>query len=343
MSIKLSGSFAAGEPPGRSDIASLMRPVPRTAKFSEEGYHVWCGTLLRDDAGLFHLYYSRWPLECGFEAWVTRSEVAHAVAGNPLGPFRPKDVALPARGREFWDGLCTHNPTVMRFGSKYYIYYTGNTGDGRVMSELNWTHRNNQRVGVAVAESPDGPWKRFDRPLIDATPGFHDELCCNNPSVTARPDGGYLMVYKAVGARGKLPFGGPVVHVAATAANPLGPFTKQPDAVFGREGESFPAEDPFIWAAGSRYRAIVKDNGGHFTDRGRALVLFESRDGLRWTPAEFPLVTTPEIAWEGGERQVLERLERPQLWMDAGRPAILLCAARERDGSTFNVRIPLAA
>jgi hypothetical protein len=92
----------------------------------------------------------------------------------------------------------------------------GNTGDRNKVSGLNWSHRNNQRIGVAVADSPAGPWKRFDKPLIDTTPGFHDAQCLANPTVTERPDGGYLMVYKAVAEKKPQPFGGPVVHIVAT-------------------------------------------------------------------------------------------------------------------------------
>ena len=326
-------------------MSEMILPVPDRAAFSEEGYHVWCGTMTRDDDGTCHLFYSRWRKELGFEAWVTHSEVVHAVAGDPLGPYQFKDVALPARGKEHWDGLCTHNPTVKRFGGRYYLYYTGNTGDGRVVVDggLNWVHRNNQRIGVAVADGPNGPWERFDRPLIDTTPGFFDALCCNNPSVTDRPDGSYLMVYKAVGDRGEMPFGGPVVHVVATSDNPAGPFTKHPRAVFTKEGVHFPAEDPFVWRQGEGYFAIVKDMGGHFTGAGRSLALFESEDGFDWRPAEDPLVSKTEILWSNGTLQKLLALERPQVWCEDGRPAVLFCAADadESHAQTFNVQIPL--
>lgn len=39
----------------------------------------------------------------------------------------------------------------MRVGKKYFLYYMGNYGDGAVTGALNWTHRNHQRIGVAVA------------------------------------------------------------------------------------------------------------------------------------------------------------------------------------------------
>ena len=48
----------------------------------------------------------------------------------------------------------------------------------------------------------------------------------SNPSVVVRPGGGMLMVYKAVGLKRALPFGGPVVHLVATSDHPTGPFTK---------------------------------------------------------------------------------------------------------------------
>ena len=325
------------------DFPGIIQPVPDTAIFNEPGYHVWCGTMVRDGRGVFHLFYSRWKREYGFEAWVTHSEVAHAVAGNPLGPFRYEGVALPPRGREFWDGLCTHNPTVHCFDGRYYLYYTGNTGDGKNTRGLNWTHRNNQRIGVAVADDPGGPWRRFDKPLIDTTPGGFDALCCNNPAITRRPDGGYLMIYKAVGDKGELPFGGPVVHLATTSENPLGPFVKQPKPIFVKEGVAFPAEDPFIWHGDDCYRAIVKDMGGHFTGAGRSLALFESRDGFDWKLAKHPLVSTTAIRRGDGRVEKLHALERPQIWFDEGRPAVLLCAAEddEKHTRTFNVQIPL--
>jgi hypothetical protein len=113
------------------DLRAWLQPAPKSAQFSDPEYYIWCGSMVRDDAGKCHLFYSRWPRKLGFDAWASHSEIAHAVSDNPLGPYRHKDVAFPPRGKEFWDGLCTHDPTVMRFGSKYYLYYMGNTADPR--------------------------------------------------------------------------------------------------------------------------------------------------------------------------------------------------------------------
>lgn len=311
--------------------------------------------MVRGPDGKCHLFYSRWPRRLGFDAWVSHSEIAHAVSDQPVGPYRHKDVALPPRGKEFWDGLCTHDPTVLRFGDKYYLYYMGNTADHymgdmpdpAVMKTQRWVHRNNQCIGVAVADDPNGPWTHSDQPLVAPTKGFVDALCCTDPSVTARPGGGYLMVYKAVGDKSPLPFGGPVVHVVATSDSPTGPFRKHPAPVFTKEGVHFVAEDPFIWSDGKRYWAIIKDQGGHFTDkagRGRSLVLFTSDDGLQWNLAKHPFITAPEVTWQDGRHEQLAQLERPQLWFENGRPAILFCAADEtaKRSASFNLHIPLS-
>ena len=325
------------------DFTKMIQPVPLSAKFEDPGYIVWCGTMVRDEQGKCHLFYSRWPRALGHYAWVTHSEIAHAVADHPLGPYKFVGVALPERGADKWDGLCTHNPTVMKFGDRYYLYYMGNTGDRKKVNGLNWTHRNKQRIGVAVADSPNGPWSRSDKPLIDTTPKFHDGLCNNNPSVTQRPEGGYLMVYKAIGDKGKAPFGGPVVHVVATSDSPTGPFKKHPNPVFTKAGDPFAAEDPYIWRGSDRYWAIVKDFNGGFTNKGTSLALFESANGINWKASTNPLVSTLNLAWENGKSTKLLKLERPQIYLENGEPAVLFCAAAPHGklDESYNVQIPL--
>ena len=252
--------------PVNSDLRIEFEKVPLSAKFENDTMSIWGASLVKGDDGLYHMYYSRWKKDLGW-AWVTHSEIAHAVSKSPFGPFKYHDVALPQRDAEYWDGLCTHNPTIHKFNGKYYLYYMGNTGDGKVYGEpgvvkLNPVHRNNQRIGVAEADNPNGPWKRFDKPLIDVSPDSTamDALMTSNPSITRRPDGGYLMVYKAVGKKKKGVWGGPVVHCVATSDSPSGPFKKYDKPVFQAEGYDFPAEDPFIWYQDGKYRAIVSYN-----------------------------------------------------------------------------------
>lgn len=272
VGLVASTTVVGAEPGGEPDFAAMMQPVPATAKFIHPDYYIWCGTMVKGDDGKYHVFYSRWPRALGHYAWVTHSEVAHAVGDSPFGPFRHKNVALPARGKEFWDGLCTHNA-----------------------------------------------------------------------SVTRRQDGGYLMVYKCAAKKGKPPSYGPVMHMVATSESPAGPFKKHPKPIFTKQGEHFPAEDPYIWHSGGRYWAIVKDMRGVFTGQGKSTALFESADGFEWKLAAHPLVATTEITWADGRKQRLHSLERPQLFFENGKPILIMFACDEdkQRSHSFNVQIPL--
>lgn len=331
-----------------TDFSSLVQPVSRNSVLEEEGYYVWGGSVIKGRDGMYHMFYSRWGKETFFSGWVTHSEIAHAVSEKPGGPFRFCDVALPARGAGYWDGLCTHNPTIHEFDGKYYLYYMGNTGDGRAQEDLNFSHRNNQRIGVAWADDPNGPWQRSERPFVDVSDDENadDALMVSNPSVTRMRDGKYLVVYKAVAKQKPLPFGGPVTHRAAIAASPMGPVQKVDGRIFYKEGEMFPAEDPFVWyqESADRYYALVKDMHGTFTNTGVSLAFFQSQNGINWEPTENALALRLEIKWEDGQVQRLDKLERPQVLLENGQPVMLYCAsalAGEYPAHTFNIHIPL--
>jgi beta-xylosidase len=257
------------------------------------------------------------------------------------------DVALPPRDRHMWDGMVTHNPTVLKVGKTYYLYYMGNTGDGVIQPTLNWSHRNNNRVGVAVAGNPNGPWKRMDHPLIDvsADKGAPDSLSVSNPSVTRGRDGMFYLLYKAVGQQKPLPFGGPVVHLMATSNSPTGPFQKDLTPMFTIAGNNFPFEDPFFWfdKRRDRYFVIMKDNKGTISGTGQSsLVLYESKDAKNWKAAKHLLVSDLVLHWNDQSAQTVERMERPQISFDEhGEPQVLLVAIYENSETTYNVRIPL--
>ncbi len=326
---------------GRLSTGESLQPVPARSYFEDDDFYIWGASVVLTPNGVCHMIYARWARSLGHHAWVTHSELAHAVASNPLGPYTHQGVALFERGHDFWDGLCTHNPTVHAFDGKYYLYYMGTRGDSNPREY--WDFRNRQRIGVAVADHPAGPWERFDHPLIECRPGQHAAVCCANPSVTRGPCGKFLMIYKAVSDKNPAPFYGPVVHLAAIADKPTGPFVTQPGLVFDVEGVDFPAEDPFVWYQDGQYHAIVKDNRGYFTPHGMALVAFTSPDGLDWSLADEPFITTPRVTWEDGRTLGLLHLERPQLHLEDGKPKVLFCAAdfdNERHHSV-NIQIPL--
>ena len=310
-----------------------MKPEITRAIFSMEGYCVWDPSLVTDAQGRHHLFFSRWPIDAmkegevwsrGFESWVTHSEVCRATAETPFGPYHFAEVVLPKRPG-YWDGDVTHNPSIRRFGDRYYLYYNGNQSDGGW-----WDHRNNQRVGVAIADRPEGPWTRFDKPLLDVTPGAWDAMCTNNAVCAQAPDGRYILLYKGVGDRLPLPKYGPVLHGVAFADRPEGPFVKHPEPIFASEDAAFPGEDPFVWCQDGRYHALLKDQGTYYSPSHKAIVRFESEDGLHWAVAEDPMFQEKALIHEDGRREEVHRLERPFLYGTEDGPEIFFCAVKSR-------------
>lgn len=348
----------------RSAIPFRCRLPARIAPewvFSLPEHMVWCASMARTDDGVCHLYFSRWPRAFGHSAWVTHSEIAYATAERPEGPYRYRGVALPARGGVAWDGHMTHNPHVLLHDGRFYLYYTGTRGpaswrDDRPESSdrVRWAYRMNQRVGVAVADSPEGPWRRFEQPLISPGAEFGEGLTAT-PGVIQRREGDFLLVYKSQeagpgtytveGSRG-----GGVFHYPALARDPLGPFRRaggpmvDKRKIFHRHFD-YHIDDHVEWMEAGRYYAIVKDHDAPFLTRdGKVLYMLESNDGIAWSMGADPVVTSFALDWRGGSRQRFERLEMPKVYLAAGRPQVLFLAALPADdptGYSYNLAIPL--
>jgi hypothetical protein len=72
-----------------------------------------------------------------------------------------------------------------------------------------------------------------------------------------------------------------------------------------------------------------------------SLVLFESINGTDWKLANQPLVSKTLLNWEDGTIQQVQLLDRPQLYIEKGKPKVIFCAVRVSENETFNVAIPL--
>lgn len=319
-----------------------MKPVPRSAVYTEEDYFVWCGTMFKFN-NAYYMIYSRWEKSKGFHAWVTDSTICLARSATVDGAFTHLKVLFDYRGNTPAERRVLHNPTAVVHGGRVYLYFMMNYGTGDW-----WEHRNRQRIGAAWTDDPEGEWTRLSDPVLDITPGSFDSLMTSNPSVTPMPDGRFLMVYKAVSAEGEFPRGGAVVCGAAIGDTPLGPFRKTGKPLFVNPLESWSVEDPFIWHENGYFYALLKDYHGYFTKvKGHwssSTALFRSENGIDWEPDPLhPLAYTNDLEFEDGTVR-LHSLERPQIFFEDGKARCLLCAGRLTgdSDSTFNVRIPLS-
>ena len=186
--------------------------------------------------------------------------------------------------------------------------------------------RENQRIGVAIADQIEGPWKRLDHPIVEPS-GPIAKITCN-PAITQRPDGGFLML-----VRGDKPNEEQLLRnqAVALAPTPDGPWEVQEKAAVG----DLNAEDPAVWydKKRKRYYGIYHAFG--------YMGLITSEDGLNWKKAKYYKVIEKSITMKDGTEIDASRLERPFIFVEDGEPKVMTVAIRESSGKTYSIFIPL--
>jgi hypothetical protein len=332
----------APDPRWHNDIFARIDKAPVGAGFEMPGYWVWDCSVLKGDDGLFHMFASRWPKRIPFHpGWMVASEVVHATANTAEGPYRFKDVVLPARGAQYWDGRSTHNPKVVRHGDSYYLFYMGSTHpfddlrDGKTLtldSPYTTVARSNKRVGLAVARSLDGPWVRRDAPLLDTRPGTFYSFLTSNPAPLVKDDGSVVLMFKSRAYGEKFPYHSDMMIGVALAPRIDGPYTvavNEPIFGVGKVGE---IEDPFLWQDGSGLHVVAKDQRGGITGQKHAGILAHSRDAIHWTLDRAPLAYPRTITWSDGRTETMGQLERPFVLIQDGVKTHLFFSAMDGPG-----------
>ncbi len=319
-----------------------------------EGYWVWCGSVVRGEDRRYHMFASRWPKTLPMHpGWMVASEIVRADSDTPEGPYTFREVVLPARGAEYWDGRSTHNPHIVRHKDRYLLFYMGSThplADVEPVEDFGLTDprcivaRSNKRVGLAVSDSVFGPWRRMDEPLLPVRPGQFDSFLTSNPAPCVHPDDSVLLIYKARRYEGN--GHGPMTIGAAYGDHYAGPYRVLNDEPLFPP-DSFHIEDPFIWRTAEGYDMIAKDMEGSLCGEKYGGIHARSKDGMEWSLHEDPLAYSRTVVWDDGSVQTLGNLERPFLLIQNGQPTHLFAAVSDgKDGfmdatETWNMVIPL--
>lgn len=321
--LLLGESVTAG---GREKVTAFckhLQPVGRRLEL--EGYYVWCNSPFYGPDGKVHVFFSRWKAEKKMGGWIKGSEIAHAVADSPEAPFTVLGTILEPHGGSYWDATTCHNPFITQFNNKYYLYFMGNS-NGKT---------DTKRIGVAVADSLYGPWKRPDAPLLlPGEAGAWDDHCTTNPAVIYREEK-YWLYYKSWNTHdyetGAGAIKGNRKYGLAFATAPDGPFTKyehNPVIDFSYLPDNAQLEDAFVWQQKNRLHMICRDMGIYNHEYG---LLMDSRDGLQWSK--------PGIAYYNADKYIQQppppawlkkygRFERPQLLLKNGQPTYLFTASQ---------------
>tara|TARA_B110000008_G_scaffold100856_1_gene103593 strand:- start:195 stop:1274 length:1080 start_codon:yes stop_codon:yes gene_type:complete len=332
------------------NLANKISLIDEENILRNSDYHNWGSSIIRGKDGKYHLFYAQMSKEIGFKSWLTDGVVSHAISDSPAGPYIHKEVVLKGRGPDFWDAYTAHNPRIKFFDGKYYLYYMStNTGDrilskkefdqsrnGVITNEFRALVRMNQRIGVAVSESVNGPWERFDQPIVEPS-GPIAQITCN-PAVSQRPDGGYIMIVRGDKpnvkyANGKWPDHNELIRSQAIALSnsPLGPWEIQPKAAVG----NLNSEDPAIWydKKRDRYYGIYHAFG--------YMGMITSNDGINWEKAKHYKVLDKALKKADGTEIFANRLERPFVYVENGVAKVLTVAVLEKNQNSYSLFIPL--
>lgn len=332
-------SVSAQSKPDILYFKDRLQPLANDNIFKTEGYFNWCSSVIKGDDGKYHLFYSRWPKKYGFDAWLTHSEIAHAVSKNPSGPWQYKETVLSSRGKGHWDAITVHNPKIECFDAKYYLYYCSTNMGTKDYTEQdliettqkggshpNWKIlRPNQRTGVAVAATINGPWTRMDQPLIE--PSGPITTLTVNPAITRGKDGKYFLIVK-----GDKPGETRFIRNQAIAISysPTGPFVMQPKPVI----DYLDTEDMSMWYDSVRDYFYAVFHAHTF------IGMVSSKDGINWKKATEYVITPKKLALSDGSELVPERLERPFIYQENGEPKVLSMAVKKGNES-YIVFVPI--
>lgn len=246
---------------------------------NEPGYHCWGASPVIDEQGKVHLFVARWPVKTpdgkripfNPHGWRQYSEIAHYVGDKPEGPFEFCDVALKGTGEDTWDRYAPHNPCIRKVDGKYVLLFIANRMG---MTKGKAAHTRSQRIGMALADSPYGPWKKVGKGGLILSPSDDPEHWSYragngvvNPAFVKGLDGRYYLYYKSERAR----------MGVAVADKLAGPYIHEKDPITSNKRT---IEDGCAFISKGKYCFLTTDNHG-IAAKGGGL-LWKSSDGINF-------------------------------------------------------------
>jgi len=203
-----------------------------------------------------------------YYVWYTKTDQGRSgynatiwYATSPDGyEWEEKGEALKRGSKDAWDSFSVFTPNILRANNRYYLFYTGvhpTPGNTNGLFENNNTN-DLTAIGVAVADSPDGPFKRIDTNPILVTstdPDAFDSYRVDDASLVRR-EGHYWLYYKgrslAHGADGPRN----TRMGVAIADQPGGPYRKHEQNPLTDSGH-----EVMVWPHGKGVRTLLSGNG----------------------------------------------------------------------------------
>lgn len=190
----------------------IMRRDPSDVIRCDDTYYVWYTKILKGQPG--------YPHGWSGSVWYATSQDGHQ--------WEEQGEALQAGSQDDWDSAGVYTPNILPYQGKYYLAYTAMRAPfDRTLSRAS--------IGIAVSDSPDGPWKKLEsNPIIEPSNSMNDpdSFLCDDAVFVVHDDKIWLY-YK--GFAGQDLDDGTRIRVrkstfllTATADKPEGPYTKVP-------------------------------------------------------------------------------------------------------------------
>ena len=238
---------------------------------------------------LYYVWYSKGAIRSGYDAtiWYATSSDGHQ--------WTERSMALAKGEPGSWEGASVFTPNILVADGRYWLFYTGTSKPFRKPFSPD------SKIGVAVADSPDGPWERIaTNPVLrnsDKREDFDSHLV-DDACLLVR-DGKYWLYYKGR-QLGKSPA---QTKMGLAIADQLqGPYVKY------KANPVIPGNhEVVVWPQGSGVAALIGRVGPkEITNR-----IFLAEDGVQFSKTH----TLKEGPVAGGTY-------RPEAFTDSGTGAI---------------------
>jgi arylsulfatase len=228
-------------------------PYPRTFVFADAIAHE-PGVTRRDPSdvicvdGTHYVWYSKVKNESRVYSYPSGYSADVYFATSPDGHTWTEQGPAIDKGPEgSWDEHGVFTPNILVLKGKYYLYYTGVAAGHGLTTPT--------QIGVAVSNSPNGPWTRFEgnpvlSPSDDATK--FDSMRVDDASLVVR--GGKVWLYYKGRQQERTP--GETHMGVAIGKAATGPFVKYRDAQ-----PLHPGHEVLVWPHGTGVASLATSAG----------------------------------------------------------------------------------
>ncbi len=268
------------------DDAETSVPVPQNdlpelklINSPAEGIGSEEGVMRRDPSDIiklgdsYYVWYSKGQYQHGYDATIWYATSTDGKKWTERG----EPLSRGAVGS--WEEQSVFTPNILVAEGKYWLFYTA-VPKPFVASGPNLTRT---AIGIAVSDSPNGPWKRYERNPVLRPSGdekYFDGVRVDDACLVLK-EGKYYLFYK--GRKGLKTTANETKMGLAISENPQGPYIKVKENPIINGGH-----EVMVWPQGSGIAAMVTNHGPEEIKNK----VFYAEDGIHFRPTH-KILNTP--------------------------------------------------